>query len=111
MPRLDVHRMPGDGASGYLLNVQADLLSDLATRVVVPLLPLDAAIKPIKDLNPVFVVGEDRYILITQAIASISTTELKQAVANLSYHHDEITRALDVLGPKPIKKVANRAVC
>jgi toxin CcdB len=37
MPRLDVHAMPAGRKAGYLLDVQADLLSGLSTRVVVPL--------------------------------------------------------------------------
>ena len=41
MARFDVHRRRD--AAGYLLDCQADLLSDLTTRFVVPLLPLHAA--------------------------------------------------------------------
>ena len=45
MARLDVHPMPGKG-DGYLLDVQAELLAHLVTRVVVPLLPEDKASHP-----------------------------------------------------------------
>lgn len=38
MARFDVYLT---SSSGYLLDVQADLLAGLNTRVVVPLLPLD----------------------------------------------------------------------
>jgi toxin CcdB len=38
MARLDVHARR-DNRAGYLLDVQADLLSGLNTRLVVPLLP------------------------------------------------------------------------
>ena len=38
MARHDVHPMPGKG-HGYVLDVQAELLLHLGTRVVVPLLP------------------------------------------------------------------------
>ena len=31
--------MPGQTRHGYVLNVQADFLSDLSTRTVLPLLP------------------------------------------------------------------------
>ena len=41
MARFDVYRNPE--GSGYLLDVQADLLSDLNTRVVVPLIPAELA--------------------------------------------------------------------
>ena len=40
---------------GYLMDVQADMLNRLNTRVVVPLLPLSEAPKPAKVLNPQFV--------------------------------------------------------
>jgi toxin CcdB len=94
--RHDVHPMPGKG-DGYVVDVQADLLSHLATRTVVPLLPEDAAPKPINELNPVFDIRGKRHVLVTQAIASITGRELKRAVTSLAEHHDSITRALDIL--------------
>jgi toxin CcdB len=91
-----VHPMPGKG-DGYVVDVQADLLTHLATRAVVPLLPEDVAPKPIDELNPVFEVRGKRHVLVTQAIASISGRELKRAVGSLAEHHDRIARALDIL--------------
>lgn len=96
MSRLDVHPMPGKGA-GYLLDVQAELLAHLTTRVVVPLLPAESAPKPISELNPVFEIKNRPHLLVTQAIASIPAHELKRAVGSLVEHHDQITRALDIL--------------
>lgn len=97
MPRLDVHPMPGNGKGGYLLDVQADLLSHLATRTVVPLLRENTAPKPISDLNPTFEIDGERHVMVTQAIASIPRRELKRAVASLAEQHDRVTRALDTL--------------
>lgn len=97
MSRLDVHPMPGKGRDGYVLDIQADLLSHLSTRVVVPLLPENAAPKPISDLNPVFEVRGERHVMVTQAIASIPGRELKRAVGSLTDQHDAVTRALDTL--------------
>lgn len=96
MSRLDVHPMP-DGAAGYVVNVQADLLSQIATRTVIPLLPEADAPKPISGLNPVFDIEGKRHVLITQAIASIRGHELKRTVCSLDEHHDQIVRALDLL--------------
>jgi toxin CcdB len=96
MARHDVHPMPGTG-EGYVVDVQADLLSHLATRTVVPLVPEDAAPAPINDLNPVFDIRGRRHVLLTQAIASIPRRELKRAVASLTEHREHITRALDIL--------------
>lgn len=97
MPRLDVHPIPGKGQDGYILDVQADLLSHLSTRAVVPLLPEEKAPKPISELNPVFEIRSKRHVMITQAIASIPIRELSQPIASLTEHHDRVTRALDVL--------------
>ena len=96
MARFDVHQMPGRGV-GYVLDVQADLLSELATRVVVPLLPEDAAPKPLSDLNPAFEIDGMRHVMVTQAIASIPRRELTRQVCSLAADRDSITRALDVL--------------
>lgn len=97
MACLDVYSMPGGSQVGYVVDVQADLLSNLATRIVVPLLSEDAAPKPISELNPVFEILGVRYFMVTQATASIPGRELKRAVASLTDHHDRITRALDIL--------------
>ena len=97
MSRLDVYSMPGKGQDGYVLDVQADFLSHLATRTVVPLLREDAAPKPISELNPIFEIHSERHVMVTQAIASIPRRELKRAVASLAEQHDRVTRALDAL--------------
>ncbi len=96
MPRLDLHPMPGGGA-GYVLDVQAELLSHLATRVVVPLLPRAAAPRPISELNPVLDIDGEPYVLVPQAIASVPGRELGRAVGSLAAYRDDVTRALDTL--------------
>lgn len=98
MPRLDVHRIALSGSrEGYVLDVQADLLTHLATRTVVPLLPEATAPPPIADLNPIVEIDGTRHVMVTQAIASVPTRELKGVVASLSPRHDAVTRALDTL--------------
>ena len=88
MPRLDVYPMPGR-REGYVLDVQANLLDHLATRTVVPLLPAKAAPPPIRDLNPVFDIGGTSYVLLTQAIATIPTRELRLPIASLAEARDQ----------------------
>ena len=95
MPRHDVHPMPGKG-EGYVIDVQADLLFHLDTRVVVPLLPEQAAPPPISELNPVFEIKGKRHVMVTQALGAVSGRELKRAVMSLSAQHD-ITKALELL--------------
>jgi toxin CcdB len=68
--------MPRHGR-GYLLDVQADLLDGLYTRVVVPLFPEDKAPPPMATLNPVFEIKGVRHIVVTQSIATLRTKELE----------------------------------
>lgn len=96
MPRFDVYPMPRHGR-GYLLDVQADLLDRLKSRVVVPLIQEDEAPPPMATLNPAFEINGARYVMVTQSMAAIRTKELGSAVLSLDEHHYTITNALDVL--------------
>ena len=79
------------------MDVQAVLLSHLRTRAVVPLLRQKEAPPPIRDLNPVFEIEGVPHVMLTQAIASVPVSEMREAVTSLSDHRDDITRALDIL--------------
>jgi len=94
MARFDLYTHP-DG-QGYLLDVQADLLADFNTRIVVPLLPKRQAPDPARDLNPVFVIEETDHVMLTQWMAAVPTAILGQPMATLAPHRDDITRALDM---------------
>jgi toxin CcdB len=82
---------------GYLLDVQADMMSHLNTRVVVPLLPLAEAPKPAKTLNPQFVIDGTAYSMVTQYMAAVPSKVLKGAILSAEDRHDEIVAALDLL--------------
>lgn len=97
MARLDVYSRPGGSGSRFLLEVQADLLWRLATRAVVPLVPADTFRAIVPDLNPVFEVNGERVVMLTQAIATIPSRDLRNRVANLTSAHDAVVRALDLL--------------
>jgi toxin CcdB len=97
MARFDVYSMPGRGRAGYLLDVQADLLQDLSTRVVVPLLPPDTAPKQARDLNPSFDINGQPHLMLTQFIAAVPKRELLKPRLSLRERSDEIARALDLL--------------
>ena len=71
MGRYDVYAAPGQGRSSYVLDVQADLLQELGTRVVVPLLPPDRAPKPARGLNPAFDIDGHPPPMLTQFIAAV----------------------------------------
>ncbi|MES0828266.1 CcdB family protein [Ruegeria sp. SCP11] len=95
MPKYDV--FPNPSGDGFLLDVQTDLLSDLNTRVVVPLLPISEAPKPATRLNPIFEVQGERVVMVTQFLAAIPLGVLKPQVGNLGDEFDQITIAIDML--------------
>jgi len=53
----------------YLLDVQNNLFSSLQTRVVVP---LSSGVKPIKKLNPLFIIEGKNVFMSTTDMAGIS---------------------------------------
>ncbi len=95
MARFDVYRNP-DG-SGYLLDVQADLLSHLNTRLVVPLLLRSEAPHPARHLNPCFAVGDDEVVMVTQFMGAVPVAVLRTPVATLARRHTDIIDAIDML--------------
>jgi toxin CcdB len=95
MAKFDVHaRLNG---AGYLLDCQANLLSDLSTRFVVPLLPLDDAPRPAERLNPVFELRDRPYVMVTQFAATVAVRELGELVGSLKGEDTRITNAIDML--------------
>jgi toxin CcdB len=85
------------GKGGYLLDVQANLLSHLTTCVVVPLLPLNAAPQPAKVLNPVFDIDGSPCLMATQFMAAVPRRVMGQEVLSLREETDSIVAALDCL--------------
>ena len=97
MARFDVYCLAGRGETRFVLDVQVDLLDELGTRIVVPLLLQKVAPKPAKRLNPVFVVDDQPFIMMTQFMAAVPDRDLKKVVTSLSLYQDEITQAIDLL--------------
>lgn len=95
MARFGVY--PNPDGPGYLLDVQADLLDHLNTRVVVPLLPADSAPLPAGTLNPVFEIEGQRFVMATQFLAAVPANLLKSMTTSQEARRDEITAALDLL--------------
>lgn len=95
MARFGVYKN-SEGA-GYLLDIQADLLSHLNTRVVVPLLPLDIAPMPARTLNPVFDIEGTAFSMVTQFMAAVPAHMLKTTMFSLESQRNDITAALDLL--------------
>jgi toxin CcdB len=100
MGQFDVYENPNRETNQtvpYLLDVQADLLEGLATRVVVPLITAPAIGKPIKYLNPEFGIETSSVFMSTAELAGIPVRALGRKVGSLKDRRDEIIAALDFL--------------
>ncbi|MCV3273961.1 CcdB family protein [Roseobacter sinensis] len=95
MARHDVY--PNPEGTGYIIDLQSDLLSALNTRVVAPLMPRDSAPQPAQWLNPMFEIEGQSVILVTQFMAAVPCTLLRTPVATLEAEHAAITRAVDMV--------------
>lgn len=97
MARLDVYPAPGRAAIGYVVDAQADLLSGLSKRVVVPLLPETVPRAAVARLNPIFEIDGKRHVLIVQSNATVPRRELRSAVRSSQDQRDTILAAIDFL--------------
>ena len=100
MSQFDVFENPDDKTNQsvpYLLDVQSDLLDNLATRVVVPLIAAPAMGRAIKYLNPEFSIKNNPVFMSTAELAGIPARSLGEKVGSLIEKRDEIIGALDFI--------------
>jgi toxin CcdB len=99
MARFDLYHNPGrnKAAIPYLLDVQSNVISGLATRLVIPLRKLEgfsaAALPP--DLFPVIAMEGVECFLDTPQMGSIPVSELKHKAGSALEHQFAIQTALD----------------
>jgi len=97
MARFDVYKFSSSSVS-LVLDVQADLLYDLNTRVVVPLLPETKARKEkLPRLKPVIEIAGKDYVLMSTDIGTVRTADLGECVENVEPERDKIVGAIDFL--------------
>ena len=92
MARFDVYRL----ADTYVLDCQSEVLGQLDTRFVVPLLPVDT-VPHIQRLNPIFQNGEERMVMATQLAFPVRSAQMRGRIASLADEHDRIINAFDML--------------
>ena len=100
MARYDIYANPEPGErrhTPYLLDVQNDYISALASRVVVPLRKQTAFGPPARDLNPVLSVDQEAVVLDTAALGAVPLALLKSPVGSLRPDREAIQEALDTL--------------
>jgi toxin CcdB len=95
MARFHVHKLKG--RDGLVLDLQADLLDSLETRVVAPVMP-------VSEIGPVFVrlsprvdIDGQSYLILIPSMASLPKRLLGETVLDLTHRQDEITAATDFL--------------
>lgn len=102
MAQFDVHANP-DAASGtvypYLIEIQADLLGELPTVVVVPLVDTDRIDhRPITRLMPTISVNRRNYVAMVPELAAVHRQTLSRPITALPDDEQTALRAaLDLL--------------
>lgn len=95
MARFKVYRLRDE--SVLLLDLQADVLEDLKSRVVAPLIPLNEMSWAIGQMNPRFEIDGKIYVFAPQRLGAVAASDLGPVVADLSAHRDRIVAATDFL--------------
>ncbi|MDK3073482.1 CcdB family protein [Sedimentitalea sp. JM2-8] len=92
--QFDLYRMAG---GPMVVILQSDLLDQLNTRVVAPLVPAHSVNRVLRSLNPVAVIGEESFLVMPQLAATLTLGELGTRIGSLAVLRDDILRAMDAL--------------
>lgn len=98
MARFDVYKY-NNPTVPLVLEVQADILSELGTCVVIPLIPeTKAKQETLPKLKPVVAIEGKNYILMTTDIGTVIRSSLGEVTSNIENDYRQIvTEALDFL--------------
>jgi toxin CcdB len=98
MAQFDVYENPSKAtkqAYPFLLDIQNSILSDLATRIVIPLGKLEhVRNESMQILTPIIEYKDEKLILLTPQIASIPNKILKEPIGSLAHLRDDILGAI-----------------
>jgi len=99
MPQFDVYRNPNTATQKtfpFILDVQHEHISDLGTRIVLPLGRFQYfKNENLGKLTHVIKYEGDELILLTPQVASMPTSRLRNPVGTLEHFRTEILAALD----------------
>ncbi|WP_409524465.1 CcdB family protein [Nitrincola sp. MINF-07-Sa-05] len=100
MAQFDVYPNPSKTSNTqypYLVDIQSSLLTDLATRIVIPLGKYSAfGGQSMRGLTPEISFDDQQLLLMTPQISSVPEKHLKNPVGSLSHFRDQIVAALDL---------------
>lgn len=99
MAQFDVYANPSKNTRAvfpYILDIQNSVISEIATRIVVPLGRLEYfKNEKMNRLTPEVLYEGDRFLLLTPQIASVPKKILKDPIGSLSHMRQEIIDCLD----------------
>lgn len=99
MPQFDVYKNNNKNTKTdfpYLVDIQHQIISDLATRLVIPMGKFDTfSDKNIKRLTPLITFDDQQYLLLTPQLTSIPAHLLKHSVGTIEMQRDLVINALD----------------
>ncbi len=99
MAQFDVYNNPSKNtrdAYPYIVDIQSPLISEIVTRIVIPLGRLSHfKNEQMKGLTPEITYDGEQLLLLTPQIASVPINTLKKPVGSLSHFRDEIIAAID----------------
>lgn len=99
MAQFDVYINPSNATRKqypYLLDIQSNYLNELTTRIVIPL--ADASLfksSAMKTLTPEVSFSDERLLILTPQISSMSKKQLTDPIGSLSQLREGIINALD----------------
>ncbi|MEO8757343.1 MAG: CcdB family protein [Devosia sp.] len=93
MARFDLHRRAGR----LLVDVQADIIPNVGTRLVIPLYARDDAPPSVKRLHPTILIEGRPHVLATHLMAAVPIAELGPIVGSLDDYYDRIVAAIDMI--------------
>jgi toxin CcdB len=96
MARLDVRRLTQARGVSLVLEMQAELLDNIDTVVVTPLVPV-RTLPPITEVNPLVMVKGQEMAVRLEQIVSLPRARLGAVIDNLTRDEYQIMRALDRL--------------
>lgn len=100
MAQFDVYPNPSKTSQiqyPYLVDIQSGLLTDLATRIVIPLGRHSAfGSLSMRGLTPEISFDDQQLLLMTPQISSVLEKHLQNPIGSLSHFRDQIVAALDL---------------
>lgn len=100
MAQFDVYPNPSKASKAhypYLVDIQSSLLSDLATRIVIPLGKGSAfGGETMQGLTPEISFADQKLLLLTPQISAVPEKHLKSPIGSLSHFRNQIVGALDL---------------